>query len=147
MENVRIYEIPACRMVSSGSGMFGDGVLEAFMEWMDAQPRTMFPRDFLFFDGQGFVWYYVYEEGMSVPDSLEIVDFAGGLYAVASGRDGDEADAAAAKAAIQTFIEDRGCFERDLSRPELGNIITPPSAQQAMGYAQMDYYVPVCVKK
>ena len=146
MESVRIYEIPACRMVSSGSGMFGDGVLERFMEWMDAQPRTMFPRDFLSFDGQGFVWYYIYEEGMRVPDSLKIADFAGGLYAVASGRDGDEADAAAAKAAIRAFIEESGCFERDMSRAELGNVITPPSAQQAMGYEQMDYYVPIRVK-
>lgn len=50
MENVRIYEIPACKMVSSQYGMFGDGKLEKFDEWFSSLPRTMFPKDFLFFD-------------------------------------------------------------------------------------------------
>ena len=146
MENVRIYEIPACRMVSSGSGMFGDGVLETFMEWMDGQERGVFPKDFLWFDGREFVWYYMYEKGMDVPEKFEIVDFKGGLYAVGTGIDGDEADAARVKAEIDAFIEKSGCFEKDDSRVELGNVITPPAAQQAMGFCQMDYYTPVRIK-
>lgn len=28
MQNVRIFEIPDCKIVSSGVGTFGDGVLE-----------------------------------------------------------------------------------------------------------------------
>ena len=143
MENVRIYEIPACRMVSSGSGMFGDGVLEKFMEWMEEQRREIFPKDFLWFDGSGFVWYYLYEDGMSVPDGMEIVDFGGGLYAVGTGIDGDEADAVRTKAEIDAFIEKSGCFEKDPSRAELGNIITGDAAQKALGYCQMDYYTPI----
>ncbi len=143
MESVRIYEIPACRMVSSGSGMFGDGVLEKFMEWMDGQKRSMFPKDFLWFDGRGFVWYYLYEDGINVPDEFEIVDFAGGLYAVGTGIDEDEADAVRTKAEIDAFIEKSGCFEKDPTRAELGNIITSGAAQKAMGYCQMDYYTPV----
>lgn len=146
MEQVRVYEIPACRMVASGSGMFGDGVLERFMEWMDGQPRSVFPKDFLWFDGQGFVWYYVYDEGMEVPDFLTIVDFPGGLYAVATGKDGDDADAQDAKRAIDGFIKNSGCFERDTARAELGNIISAPAAEKALGYSQMDYYTPIRVK-
>ena len=146
MENVRVYEIPSCRMVSSGRGMFGDGLLEAFESWMSEQRRSAFPRDFLWFDGEGFVWYYLYEDGMSVPPEFGIVDFEGGLYAVAAGKDGDETDTARVKAEIRAFIRKSGCFEEDESRAELGNIITPPSAQKAMGYCQMDYYVPVRVK-
>lgn len=146
MENVRIYEIPACRMVVSGGGMFGDGVLEKFMEWMEGQKKSMFPKDFLSFDGQNFVWYYVYEDDMEVPDELEIVDFPGGLYAVATGRDGDEADAQDAKRAIDAFIEKSGCFERDPSRAELGNIISTPETEAALGYNQMDYYTPIRVR-
>lgn len=146
MERVRIYEIPDCKMVVSGGGLFGDGVLEKFMEWMDAQKRSVFPRDFLSFDGQRFIWYYVYEEGMEVPEELEIVDFKGGLYAVATGRDGDDADAQDAKRAIDEFIRLSGCFERDCSRAELGNICTSPAAEAALGYNQMDYYTPVRLK-
>lgn len=147
MESVRVYEIPACKMVVSGGGMFGDGVLEKFMEWMDSQKRGMFPRDFLSFDGRNFVWYYVYDEGMEVPEELKIVDFPGGLYAVAAGRDGDDADAKQAKAAINAFIENSGCFERDCCRAELGNIISTPAVEAALGYNQMDYYTPIRVKR
>lgn len=147
MEAVRIYEIPACKMVVSGGGLFGDGVLEKFMEWMDSQKRSLFPRDFLSFDGQNFIWYYVYDEGMEVPEDLKIVDFEGGLYAVAAGRDGDDADAQDAKRAIDEFIRKNPRFERDCSRAELGNIITSPSAEAALGYNQMDYYTPIRLKQ
>lgn len=43
---------------------------------------------------------------------------------------------------VDRFLNENG-FERDPSRPELGNIITPPSAREIMGYEQMDYYMPV----
>lgn len=35
----------------------------------------------------GFVWYYMHHDGLEVPDSFEIMDFSGGLYAVAGGKD------------------------------------------------------------
>ena len=143
MENVRIYEIPACKMVTSECGMFGEGKLEKFEKWFSALPRTMFPRDFLWMDSLrgGFVWYYMYEEGMQVPEEFKIVDFPGGLYAVATDIDGQ--DSSEAIGTIKAFIAEKDCFVEDTTRQELGNIITPPSASKAMGYSQMDYYMPV----
>jgi len=145
MENVRIYNMPACRMASSGRGMFGDGVLEAFDEWFSAQPRGMFPRDFLWFDGVGFVWYYMCDDETAVPERFQVVDFPGGLYAVATGRDGDDESRNAAMEALNGFLA-AGSFERDPDRAELGNIITPPEAAAALGCEQMDYYIPIRVK-
>ncbi len=143
MENVRIYEIPACKMVSSQCGMFGDGKLEKFDNWFSSLPRTLFPKDFLWFDSkrEGFVWYYIYNEELSIPEDFELVDFPGSLYAVASGIDGQ--DSSDVINAIKNFIMEKGCFEEDSSREYLGNIPTPPSAAKAMGYNQMDYYVPI----
>ncbi|MHA6533937.1 AraC family transcriptional regulator [Paenibacillus sp. BAC0078] len=143
MENVRVYEIPACKMVSSECGMFGDGKLEKFDEWFSKQPKTMFPEDFLWMDKQrgGFVWYYIYHEGMDVPADFEIVDFPGGLYAVATEVDGK--DSTEVINSIKAFISSRACFEEDPTREYLGNIPTPQSAIQAMGYGQMDYFVPI----
>ena len=43
---------------------------------------------------------------------------------------------------VDKFLSENG-FERDTSRPELGNIITSPLAQEIMGYEQMDYYTPI----
>ena len=144
MEKVRIYNMPPCRMVSSGRGMFGDSVLEEFDEWFSAQPRGMFPKDFLWHDGTGFVWYFMADENTSVPETFETVDFPGGLYVVVTGRDGDDESRREAMMAVAEFL-DGSAFERDPDRPEMGNVITPPEAS-ALGYEQMDYYIPVKVK-
>lgn len=148
LPDVRIYEIPACQMVASRPGLFGDGKLEEFSAWFSRLPRPIHPKDFLTSDneGKGFVWLYIYSEGMEVPDSFEIIDFPGGLYAVASGIDADTTDYANAHKAISSFILEKECFELDPSRTELGNVITPPSVKKAMGYEQMDYWVPIRVK-
>ena len=143
MENVKVYEIPKCKMVSSKCGMFGEPALEEFDNWFSSLPRPMFPLDFLWFDESrgGFVWYYMYREGLEVPDSFDIVDFPGGLYAVACDKDGE--DNKEAIGAIMQFIQANEHFVQDTARVQLGNVITPPVAQEAMGYLQMDYYVPI----
>ncbi|MBQ8780444.1 MAG: AraC family transcriptional regulator [Oscillospiraceae bacterium] len=141
MENVRIYEMPDCKMVSSGIGMFGEEKFEAFCEWMSSQKRSLFPKDFLYFEGTGFHWLYMYEDGMNIPKEFEIIDFKGGLYAVATGID-QQTDKEQLNTEIDEFLNRNG-FVRDNSRNELGNIITSPLAQKIMGYEQMDYYTPI----
>ncbi len=149
MEAVRVYEIPGCKMVSSGIGMFGDEKFDRFHQWFSSQPRGTFPKDFLFWDGEwqksgGFHWLYVYEKGLIVPQEFEIIDFKGGLYAVVTGIDGK--DNAEEMEAVNNFIKDHG-FEMDESRYGLGNVITPPAAFEVIGYNQMDYYTPIKFKK
>lgn len=144
MQSVRIYEMPDCKMVSSETGMFGDGKLESFDNWFSRQKRSLFPKDFLFWDGSGFRWLYLYEEGMDVPKEFEIIDFKGGLYAVATDID-EKTDMEAMKKDVDIFLDTNG-LERDLSRKELGNVITSPAARKIMGYNQMDYYSPIKAK-
>lgn len=149
MENVRVYEMLDCKMVSSGIGMFGEEKFNRFEKWLSSQPRTTFPRDFLFWDGEwqvsgGYHWLFIYEENMDVPDEFDIIDFKGGLYAVVTGVDGE--DNYEEMEAINHFIETHG-FEVDHSRRALGNVITPPSASKIMGYHQMDYYTPIKEKE
>ena len=150
MQNVRIYEMPDCRMVSSGVGMFGQEKFDRFLNWMDAQPREMFPRDFLFWEGiwgedGGFHYVYLYREGMDVPEEFEIIDFKGGLYAVTTDID-QKTDEKAMNAEVDRFLEANG-FERDRTRPDLGNIITAPAVREVLGYEQMEYYTPIKVKE
>lgn len=144
MQSVRIYEMPACKMVSSGIGMFGEEKLERFNEWFSSQKRGMFPKDFLFWEGSGFHWLYLYEDGMDVPQEFEIIDFPGGLYAVATGID-QKTNTELMKREVDQFLAENG-LERDMSRSELGNVITSPLACEIMGYNQMDYYTPVKAK-
>ena len=146
MQPIRIYDMPPCRMVASPVGMFGEIALDAFNAWMEEQPRSLFPRDFLTWDDSdpahpGFRWYYLYEEGMALPDGAEIVNFPGGMYAVATGID-QRTDKKAMDADVAVFLEENGLMI-DPERRELGNIITSPVVQKVLGYEQMDYYYPV----
>ena len=145
MQTVRIYELPNCKMVSSGIGMFGEPKFDRFCEWMSKQPRGLFPKDFLFYDRngerEGFHWIYLYENGMTLPDEFEIIDFAGGFYAMATGVD-QQTDMEKMDAEVDRFIAENG-FETDESRPKLGNVITSPRTRKIMGFEQMDYYTPI----
>ena len=145
MQSIRIYEMPPCKMVSSGKGMFVEVNFPLFEEWFSSQKRSLFQKDFLYGEEDGFVWLYLYEDGMTVPPELEIIDFQGGLYAVATDID-QRTDKDRINAEMEQFLGENG-FERDTSRPELGNIITSPLAQKILGYEQMDYYIPVKAKQ
>lgn len=149
MHCIRIYEMPDCQMVSSGIGMFGEDTIDRFDEWFSTLPRGLFPKDYLtsVVNGEefGFVWMYQYEEGMAVPEEFEIIDFPGGLYAVATDQD-NGTDAEAMAAAVDEFLQTYG-LDRDFSRSELGNVITPPQAAEVLGFQQMDYYFPIRIKE
>ena len=141
MQSVRIYEMPACKMVSSGVGMFAEENFNLFDEWLSSQKRGLFPKDFLYWAREGFNWLYMYEDGMSVPKEFQIIDFPGGLYAVATDID-QKTDKQLMNTEIDEFLRNNG-FKRDTSRAELGNIITSPLVKKIMGYEQMDYYFPI----
>lgn len=141
MQGVRIIEIPDCKMVSSGTGMFGEEKFERFNKWFSALPAGVYPKDYLYWDGEGFCWLYTYENGMNVPEEFEITNFKGGLYAVVTDIDG-RTDMNALSAEVDEFLSENG-LERDKSRFDLGNIITSHSAYKILGYHQMDYYAPV----
>ena len=144
MQSVRIIEIPDCKMISSGRGMFGEEKFDVFLSWLGAQPRGVFPKDFLAGDNGLLHWLYLYEPGVEAPAGYDVIDFKGGLYAVATDID-QKTDMNAMNAAVDAFLGENG-LERDDTRWELGNIITSSAAQAALGYEQMDYYFPVKVK-
>jgi len=142
MQAVRIIEIPNCKVVSSGIGMFGDENFEKFEAFHSSLPSTMYSKDFLFQDSGGLHWVYMYEDWMDVPDGLNIIDFAySGLYAVTTDID-QQTNIAAMDEAIHEFLQRNG-FEQDKSRPRMGHVITPPQAKEVLGFEQMDYFMPI----
>ena len=147
MQGIRIVEMPDCQMVSSGIGMFGEEKFTGFFEWFTAQPYTMYPKNFLYFeDGKnggksGFHWLYMLDAGVTAPDGYDVLDFKGGLYAVATDID-QQTDMDALDAERDAFLDKHG-FAVDESRPRMGNVITSPAAEMVLGYSQMDYYTPI----
>jgi hypothetical protein len=143
---IRVIELPSCTMsVASGPD------LPEFDTWwtsIDAQRIDRFyPRDFMYFDSamNQLVWMYAL-----LPDAIEacpyrLVDFAGGLYAVAVSRDQDDTDGERVYRAIQEWIQQTGYFVLDerQGRPTLFHVITPNTAYEKMHYRQLDVYVPI----
>ncbi len=41
MQSVRIYEMPACKMISSGTGMFGEQKFRSIVTYMFLQKKMM----------------------------------------------------------------------------------------------------------
>lgn len=143
MELIRIIEIPDCKMVTSGVGMFGNENFTRFGELLSSLGPTLYPQDFLAGVDGGLEWFLLYREGMDTL-GLDVVDFKGGLYAVVCGIDAQSN--AEEMAAVEAFIEGHN-VEHDPTRPCLGHIITnSASAKEALGYEQMDYFTPIRLK-
>jgi GNAT superfamily N-acetyltransferase len=131
------------------------GKLEKFDRWfseVDKQRRDrFFARDFMWYDPvtHGTCWWYALEPGMDVPQDFETVDFEGGLYASAVSRDEDDRDGQRVYRGIKHWVEHSDCFEPD-ERPghySMYHIIGTPGIKEAMGYSQLEIYMPICVKK
>ena len=113
---------------------------------MAFRTKTQFISEgFSFFRRERLTLGIMYEAGMDVPSEFEIIDFKGGLYAVATDID-RKTDMDAMSSKVDNFLAENG-LERDPSRPELGNIITSPNCSKLLGYEQMDYFFPIKAKE
>lgn len=159
IQGIRLVELPKCKMVSSGFADEGNpfvdgGKLSAFDKWWSAldKERTdkFFPRDFMWFDRetQRLVWWYALPNGVTDTNGFDTVDYEGGLYAARVSVEGDDEDGEAVFADIQEWVRQSDGFELD-ERPghyDLFHVITPECAKDALGYRQLEIYVPIRVK-
>ena len=143
---IRIIKLPPTRMAASG-----DNDLEEFDAWWSKvdKERTdqFFPRDFMWFDKESkkLVWSCALTSGSTDTEGYDIVDFPEGLYAAAISRDQDDEDGERVYAAIKKWVRESGVFALD-ERPghyAMSDVITPDEAYRAMGFRQLDIYVPV----
>ena len=153
---VRVIRLPACKMVTSGmdtgAPFAPGGKLSRFDAWFSRidSAGAFMPCDFLWYDedARGMEWWFVYAEGMDTA-GFDIVDFPGGLYAAAISVDGDDADGTRVYEGIKSWIEKVGCFSLD-ERPRhrtMFHVPTPPAAKEAMGFHQLDVFVPIKINE
>jgi len=144
MEHIRLIHFPDCRMITSGTGFFGDENFTRFEKLLAAESgKYPYPQNFLTGNEHGMEWLYLYREGMDT-FGMNVIDFPGGLYAVVCGIDAQSN--AEEMTAVAEFMEKHG-LERDDGRPDLGNIIGNRGTQAVLGYEQMDYWTPVKKKE
>ena len=143
---IRIVDLPACRMASSGGKPLDD--FNAWWMKLDGQRVDRFyPRDFMYFDAEKgeLVWLYALTGQVSGPCEYPLIDFPGGLYAVSISVDKNDLDGERVYKEIKEWIRSTGYFTDDESRdrPSLYHVVTSDRAFAKLSYRQLDIYVPV----
>ncbi len=152
---VRIVRINPFKAFSSGADSI-ENVMGPFQEWQEAHNHLVKKMiygspDFLSFEGDKAVWIWAVEDGVTREDvaPYELIEFEGGLYAEAMSVDGDDDIRNRVYAGILKWIEESG-FELD-ERPwhrSMGHMLNPSEEiKGALGYDQMDLYVPIKIRE
>ena len=151
--DIRIVELPACRMVTSGVNHEDNHHRKFEKMWnkLDKQRKDrFFPRDFMVQDENGnAVWWYAIEDWVSEKDTegFEIINFEGGLFATAITRDWDDNITIKAYNNIMAWLAEHDKLMYD-DRP--GHYVmfhaTGPD-HNLLGYTQAEYFFPICIKE
>lgn len=149
MKGIRIIELPDLRMATSGQKALED--MTEFNEWWSAVDKkrkdVLFPHDFMYYDeaAKKMVWNYALPPDMEDAGGFDIIDYPGGIYAASVSVDGDDTDGEQVYADIKEWVKSSGAFEPD-ERPgryTMFHIITSDNVCDALGYRQLDIYVPI----
>lgn len=152
---VRIIQINPSRAFSSGTDTI-ENVLGTFQQWQEEHNHLVKKMiygapDFLWFEeNMQAVWIWAVEEWVTQEDTepYELIEFEGELYAAAMSIDGDDDMGGRVYSGIIKWLEDSG-FELD-ERPghrTMGHMVNPTSEiKSALGYDQMDIYVPIKIR-
>lgn len=146
MQSIRIIKIPQLKVVSSGA-ITNMEEFEAFDKWWSEIDVSHYitPRDFMWYNEKEKCMEWVF----AVPDNYDnfnrykLVDFPGGLYAVATSKDTEE-DCNNTKEQIRKWVIESGCFElstndNDITtRYTMSHVITPKIFKTKMGYHLTD---------
>ncbi|WMJ88557.1 GyrI-like domain-containing protein [Anaerocolumna sp. MB42-C2] len=151
MQNIRIINIPQLKVVSSGA-ITNMEEFEAFDKWWSAIDVSHYitPRDFMWYNEKEeyMEWVFAVPDNYDNFDKYKLVDFPGGLYAVATSRDTDE-DSNITKEQICKWVIESGCFELSTEendttiRYTMAHVLTPKIFKDKMGYHLSDNFVPI----
>ncbi len=148
---VRIIELPKCRMATSGFDTF-DKTLGNFDKWWTEYDKkrkevSFSPLDFMWFENGQAVWWMAVENDATKEDvgGYDIINFEGGLYAVTMSIDGDDDINGRIYNGIKNWVANSG-FELD-ERPghqTMCHMVNPSDEiKKGLGYHQLDIYVPI----
>ena len=152
--DIRIVELPSCRMVTSGVKQ-GNNHSKFDKMWgkLDSKRKDrFFPRDFMWWDKEnnGPVWWYAVEDWVTEMDTngIKFVDFEGGLYATAIVPNFEYTEALRAYNGIKDWIAKHDNFALDErhGHETMWHVINP-DITNILGYKQVEYFFPICIKE
>ena len=151
--DIMIVRIPPFRAVTSGPLSYEE-IFGIFQEWQESHNGFFTP---IIFDAPDFLcqrdgnteWLWHLKEGITAADTApyEIIEYPGGLYALAVSIDGDGESSSKVQQKIEKWIEKTN-FEIDSSRSAAGHMIyVDDEIQKGLGYHQMNVYAPIKLKE
>lgn len=153
---VRIIQINPFRAFSSGLDTI-DSVMGTFQQWQEEHNHLVKKLiygapDFLWFEeDMRAEWIWAVEDWVTEADvePYEIIEFAGGLYAAAMSVDGDDDINGRVYEGIKKWIETSNfSLDERPGRRTLCHMVNPTDEiKAALGYHQLDIYVPIMVRE
>ncbi len=152
--DVMIVKIPKFRAVTTGlvtfEEIFGGG---GFKPWMEANQHFFKPvifdcPDFLYGKDGKAAWIWAIKDGVTEADThpYEIIEYTGGLYAVAVSVDGDGESHDKVRSKTEKWLESTN-FIIDSDRELMGHMIyVDDEIKEGLGYHQMNLYAPIKLK-
>jgi DNA-binding transcriptional MerR regulator len=152
MPDIRIIKLPKVKMACAKGKYLLDECLDNFNKWWSSVEvkQALFPRDFLQYNLklEYFEWLFAIPEGMTDTNGYEVVDFPGGLYAVATAFE-DDAETERVCNLIHKWVDESDEFEVSNSdndtneRYDMGHIVFSEGVYRP----QMDIFVPIVIKE
>lgn len=152
--DIMIVRIPGFRAVTSGLVTFEELFSGDFEPWQEAHNHLLQP---VIFDAADFLcgtdgkaeWLWAVRDEVTEADTspYKIIEYPGGLYAVAVSVDGDNDSNSKVRSKTEKWLEHTN-FIIDSARPLMGHMIYPDNEiKQGLGYHQMNLYTPIKLKE
>jgi hypothetical protein len=152
LNGLRIIEIPNFRAVSSGSQpfdkIFGDNGFDNWMKTKRHLVRDTFYAnpDFMWHEQDGYAtWIWAVKDNVIAADCepFDLIEFKGGIYAVATADEKDNADISDVYSSLTKWIEKSGVFELDVPpRYGMGHMVGI-GLTKALGLEQQELFIPI----
>lgn len=152
--DVMIIRINKFRAVTSGRLTFEDLFSGNFEPWQEAHNHLFKPvvfdcPDFLCSKGGMAEWLWAIKDDVSETDTYpyDIIEYPGGLYAVAVSQDGDSESYDKVRKKVEKWLESTN-FIVDSEREYMGNMIyVDDEIRKGLGYHQLNLYIPIKLRK
>ncbi|MDE7211068.1 MAG: MerR family transcriptional regulator [Lachnospiraceae bacterium] len=152
--DIMIVRIPKFRAVTSGLVTFDELFGGGFEPWQEAHNHFFKP---VLFDAPDFLcgkdgmaeWLWAVKDEITSADTTpyEVVEFPGGLYAVAVSVDGDGESQDKVRGKIEKWLGGTN-FVVDNDRALMGHMIyVDDEIKEGLGYHQMNLYTPIKLRK
>ena len=152
--DIMIVRIPVFRAVSSGRMTFEKLFSGGFGSWQQVHKHLFKP---VLFDAPDFLsgkdgiveWIWAIKDEVTESDTrpYKIIEYPGGLYAVAVSVDGDGESHNRVRRKTEKWLEDTN-FVIDSDRELMGHMIyVDNDIKEGLGYHQMNLYAPIKLKE